>query len=327
MSSANALTSPSRTRSGFERLRSAVRGNGVVWILVLLFLVLSVASDSFLTKTNLLNILDQSAAIGIIACGSTFVLIAGGLDLSVGAIFAFSGVLAAEAAGPLGVPGGLLAGVLAGLALGLANGVAVTWLRVNSLVGTLGSALVIRGFAVAITGASIILVADTSFGTLGTDAILGIKYSIVVWALFAALLGFVLWRTRFGRHVYAVGGNPEAARLSGVRVELVRTITFGLSGLAAGLAGVLVASRVGTGQADVGTGYELTAIAAIVIGGTSIAGGRGAIWRTVVGVLLLALIGNGMNLLNVAPNYQLVVQGAILIVAVGLDAWIRGRTA
>lgn len=315
---------PGRTQTLATRLGlRSLRDYGIVASFIALFVFLSVSTDKFLTTTNLLNILDQSAPIGIVAVGGTLVLIAGGLDLSVGAIYAFCGVIAAEAAGPLGVPGGLAAGVLCGLGLGALNGTLVTAGRINSFIGTLGSGIIFRGFALAITAGSIVAVDQASFATLGTGEVLGVKYSIVVWAVFAGLVGLLLWRSRWGRYIYATGANPAAARLSGVRVGVVRASTFAISGLAAGLAGVIVASRVATGQADVGTGFELTAIAAIVVGGTSIQGGDGAVWRTIVGVLLLALIGNGLNLLNVSPTYQQIIQGAILLAAVGIDAWTR----
>jgi len=154
----------------------------------------------------------------------------------------------------------------------------------------------------------------------------GVSYGTWSWLLFAVLLTVLLKGTIFGRYVFASGGNEVAARLSGLRVNLIRTAAFGISGLAAAFGGIIVGSRVQTGQADAGTGIELTIIAAVVIGGTSIFGGEGAIWRTVLGVLLLTLIGNGFNLLNVNPIYQRIIQGLIILFAVGLDAWSR-RTA
>jgi ribose transport system permease protein len=204
--------------------------------------------------------------------------------------------------------------------LGSLNGGVISTFRINSFVATLASGLIIRGFAYVLTNGLLIQIEDPKFAFLGRGRFLEAK--IPVYFLFgvALLVWFLLSRTTFGRYVYAIGGNEEAARLSGVRVALVRTMTFAISGLSAGIAGVIAASRIATGQANVGQGIELSAIAAVVIGGTSIMGGEGAIWRTLFGVLLLQLISNGMNILNVPPFYQLIVQGSVIMFAVALDA-------
>ena len=310
-----------------HRLRlSTLRNYGIVLSFLVLFIVLSVWSDVFLTKTNMLNLLDQSAAVGIIACGGTLVIIAGGFDLSAGAIFAVAGIVAVNVANSAGTTAGIVAGVAAGVGLGLGNGILTTVGRINSLIGTLASSIVIRGVALVITGGFLVQATPTNFTQLGQGKFADVNYSI--WTLLGVFLftTLLLTRTTFGRYIYASGGNAEAARLSGVRVGVVRAITFAISGGCAGLAGVLVASRVQTGQANAGMGIELTAIAAIVIGGTSILGGEGAIWRSILGVLLLAMIGNGFNLLNLDPTYQLIVQGSIILVAVAIDAWSRKST-
>jgi ribose transport system permease protein len=304
----------------------AVRDYGIVISFVALFVTLSIASPVFLSKANLLNILDQNAALGIVACAGTLVIIAGGFDLSVGATFALSSVVAAKVAGSTSVEIGMLLGCLTGLGVGLVNGLLVTVGRINSFIGTLATSIALRGLALVLTGGVLIRVADPSFTHLGQDSFLGIKLTVYFLAVAMLVFAVLLNRTVFGRKVFATGGNEEAARLSGVRVGGVRIMTFALSGLAAGLAGVLEASRVATGQADAGTGLELAAIAAIVLGGTSILGGEGAVWRTILGVLLLAMIGNGFNLLNVDPMYQQIVQGAIILLAVGTDAWVRRST-
>lgn len=300
-----------------------VRDYGIVTTFVLLFVVLSVSSSAFLTSTNMLNILDQNAAIGIIACGGTLVIIAGGFDLSVGAIFAFAAVVSAEIANHVDPVVGLLAGVLVGLGLGLVNGLIVTGLKINTFIATLASGYVFRGIATLITGGFLVSVAATSFAVPGTYKFFDVKFTIWIFVIVAVALGFLLAKTAYGRYVYAVGGNLEAARLSGIRVDRIRAMTFMISGLCAGIAGVLAASQDATGSARAGTGIELAAIAAIVIGGTSIAGGEGAVWRSVLGVMLLALINNGFNLLNIDPFYQSVVQGAIILIAVAVDVWAR----
>lgn len=312
----------------FAQLRLARLADfGIVLSFLALFLTLSIASEQFLTDENLLNVLDQWSAVGIIACGGTLVLIAGGFDLSVGAIFAISGVVAAEVANASSVPLGVAAGIATGLACGIGNGLLTTVGRINPFIATLGSAIVIRGIALIITGGFIVTVSDEAFSELSRNTFLSARLTVYYFLGFAVLTAVLLNRMVFGRYVFAVGGNAEAARLSGVRVDFIRGTTYAISGLAAGIAGVIGASRVQSGQADVGVGIELTAIAAIVLGGTSILGGEGAIWRTLLGILMLAIIGNGLNLLAVDPIYQQITQGGIILAAVAIDAWVRRRSA
>jgi ribose transport system permease protein len=288
---------------------------------------LSFASDVFLKQQNFMNILDQWSAIGIIAVGSTLVFIAGGFDLSISAVYALAGIIAAKAANSLGVPVGLFLGCLIGLGVGIVNGAIVTVGRINPFMATLASSLMIRGLALAVSGGFLVRVADEKgFDVIGRGEFLGAKYSVYLFAGVILVAALLLHRTTFGRYMYASGGNAEAARLSGVRVNLVRASTYAFSGLCAGIGGMIVASRVNTGQADAGIGLEFDAIAAVVIGGTSILGGAGAIWRTVLGVLMLAMIQNGFNLLNVQAVYQRIIYGAIIIGAVGIDAWSRRST-
>lgn len=302
------------------------REYGIVLAFIVVFIVLSILSPAFFSLRNMANVLDQSAQVGLVAVGATITIIGGGFDLSSGAIFAASGSLAAIIA-RLGYPIlGLGAGVLLGAILGIMNGALIAGIRINSFVATLASGLVIRGLAFVLTQGLLIQIEDERFAALGRLRFLEVKIPVYILFIFAIIAWFLLSRMSFGRYVYAIGGNEEAARLSGVRVKLVRTATFMLSGLAAGLAGIIGASRISTGQANVGTGLELSAIAAVVIGGTSIMGGEGAVWRTLLGVILLQLISNGMNILNVPSFYQLVVQGAVILFAVSLDALRhRGR--
>jgi ribose transport system permease protein len=303
-----------------------VRDYGIVMCFVALFVVLSVSSDAFLTGSNFANILEQWAPIGIMAAAGTLVLIAGGLDISVGAIYAISGVIAVKAGNATSsVVLGVLAGFGAGLGLGVFNGLITTVGRINSLIGTLGSGLAIRGLALVISGGFIVEAQDDGFEVLGRNDFLGLKLSVFVFAAWVLAMILVLHKTLFGRYIYAVGGNAEAARLSGVRVNWVRGVAFAVSGLSAGIAGVLGASRVGAGQGDVGLGFEFTVLAAIVLGGNSLLGGAGAIWRTILGVFILAMIGNGLNLLAIDPVYQQIVQGAIILLAVGVDAWAQRK--
>src|SRR5690606_39142495 len=245
-----------------------------------LFVVLSFSTPAFLSARNLHNILDQSAQVGIISCAMTIAIISGNFDLSAGAVFALAGSVAALVAQTGAVELGILAGILVGLLLGLGNGVLISSLRIHSFIATLATSLVIRGLALVMTDGRLIIVDDPGFRALAQGTFLGIRYPVYILAAWVLFTGFLLARTTFGRAVYAIGGNPEAARLSGIQVEKVRIWIFGLSGLSAGLAGVIAVSRVAQGQADIGSMIELEAIARTVIGGTSIMGGEGAIWRT-----------------------------------------------
>jgi ribose transport system permease protein len=302
-----------------------LREYGIIFAFLVVFVTLSLMTSAFFTTRNMLNVLDQSAQVGLVALGATVTIIGGGFDLSSGAIFAAAGATAALIARQGYPAAGLAAGMLVGLILGSINGGLISGLRINSFVATLATALVIRGFAFVLTGGLLIQVEDPGFAFLGRGRFLDAKIPVYFFFGFALFVWFLLSRTTFGRYVYAIGGNEEAARLSGVRTSLVRTTTFAISGLSAGIAGVIGASRIATGQANVGTAITLSAIAAVVIGGTSITGGEGAVWRTLFGVLLLQLISNGLNILNVAPFYQLIVQGSVILFAVALDA-LRHRS-
>jgi ribose transport system permease protein len=301
------------------------REYGIVYAFSLLFILISLTSSSFLEGQNISNILDQWAAIGLLACGETICIIAGVFDLSVGSTVSVAGVVACKVANASTPTLGLLAGALSGVGLGIANGIVIDRTRINSFIATLATSIVYQGLAILITGGLIVTVLNTNFGLLGQDSLWGITYPGWCFILFAIVTAFVLGRTTFGRYVYAVGGNAEAARLSGIRVGLIRTNCFAISGLAAGIAGDFLASRTQSAASDLGSGMELTAIAAAVVGGTSILGGEGAIWRGVLGTLLLAIIGNGFDLLNINTTYQQIVQGGLILLAVAADNLVRRR--
>ena len=299
-----------------------LRDYAIVVSFLALFITLTLASSPFFTTTNLSNVLDQSSTLGIIACGETIVFIAGGFDLSVGAIYGLSGVVAALLQPHIGSGAALAAGLLVGGICGLANGLLVTVGRINSFMATIGSGFVIEGIALVLTQGNLINVISPSFAILGENSLFGITYATGLADL------------RRDPHPDPEGDDVRPLRLRERRQPARRAALgragqrdpyprFTISGLSAGLAGIILTSRVQTGQADDGTNIELTIIAAVVIGGTSIFGGEGAIWRSVLGIILLTLIGNGFDLLNVNPVYQQVIQGLIILVAVGIDAWSR----
>ncbi len=315
---------PGTRRIDLQRARSL----GILVPFWALFITLSLSSSAFFTKVNMLNILDQQSATLIIAAAGTLVLVAGGIDLSVGAVYSLAAVTASEVAQHHNVWLAIALGIGSGVLVGLVNGLVTTLLRINSLIATLAMSFVISGTASKITsGNLVVLFSRPEFGKLAQTEWGTVKTSIWIMVGVVLVLTLVLARTTAGRYMYAAGGNAEAARLAGVRVGAIRVLTFVLSGTAAGIAGVIDASRVLSASASAeDTSLAFTVLAGIVVGGTSILGGDGAVWRSVVGVLFIALIGNGYILLGLDPLYEQITMGVILLAAVGLDAWSR-RTA
>lgn len=311
-----------------DRLRGLgdYRRGGILVPFVALFVVLSITSGPFLTKGNLLNILDQQVSTLMPAAAGTMVLVAGGIDLSIGAVYTLAGVTAAHFALVTDPSLAIILGVLVGVVVGLVNGFVTTFGRINSIIATLATSYVVNGIAGLATGGNIITdFGKTGFGDFAQSSFLTVRTSTWVMIIVVLSLGFVLARTTLGRYMYAAGGNAEAARLAGVRVNQVQIVAFTLSGAAAALGGVIDASRVLSAQSSAGTDLAFTVLAGIVVGGTSILGGSGAVWRSVVGVLFIALIGNGFDLLNLNALYEQIVLGALLLAAVGTDALARGR--
>jgi ribose transport system permease protein len=322
-----------RPTSAFAVLaRIPWRSVAIVVPFLAVFIALTIGSPAFLTFQNVGNVLDRQAGILIVAAASTLVLIAGGIDLSVGATYMFTavvcGTIIVKVGGVGGAALGILAGVLAGLLVGIANGVITTYLKINPLIATLAMSFIILGATKLVSqfgkqGVGQIRVDFPEFRWLATTKPLGV--SLPTWIAFVVLvvLAIVLWRTTFGRYVYAAGGNAEAARLAGIRVNLVRIATFALTGLAAGLAGVIDLARTPSVPENdaIATTLTFTVLAGIVVGGTSILGGQGAVWRTVLGILFIAMLYNGFTLLRIDPLFQGIALGVIILLAVGFDAW------
>ena len=292
-------------------------------VLILIFalmVTLTFLSDSFLTGRNLLNILNQNAPLAIMTSAMTLVIISGGFDLSVAAIFAIGSVVSAWIALHINPYLGLALAPFVGLLLGCANGLAITVLKVHSFLATIATALIFKGIAIALSDGRLISVRVDEFTWLGRSKFLGVFNSVWMMTIFAIVLTFLLTRTILGRQILAVGGNEEAAILSGIRTNRVKIATFAIAGFAAGLASIITTSRVALGQASSGEGLELQAIAAVILGGTSIYGGQGAIWRSIAGVFLLALVNNGFNILSADPFYRDLTTGLIILAAVGISA-------
>jgi len=317
-----------RARSRSKSRVDLLKDYSILGFLLGLFVFLAATSHAFLTTQNLNNVLDQSVAVGLLACAGGMVIMGGGFDLSAGAIYVLSAVLAAKVANATNAEIGIAAGILAGMALGGVNAVICTIGRINAFVGTLATSIFFSGAAVAITGGGFTYIDDQNFGKLSTK-LFGISAPIIIFALFALVCAFLLNKTIFGRHLLAAGDNKEAAALSGVSVHLTLTRAYVLSGIASGLAGVVVASRslaVGS-TAGGGNSVLFAALAAILVGGVSMLGGEGAIWRILAGVLILAFVANGFNLNGVDPLYQQMMSGALILVAVAADVWIRAARA
>jgi ribose transport system permease protein len=303
-----------------------LRRFGIVVALVLLFIVVSATNAQFATPTNLFNIGQQWADVGIMAIAMTFVLIGGGFDLSVAGTYAAAATLSASMtqAGRPAVEV-VIVTMAAGAVIGFINGILVTKININPLIATLGTGEIVSGLALAYSHGSVYNVSGGFLDTMGSGYIGPVPDSVILMVVLAIVGGVVLARSTYGRSLYATGGNADAAYLSGIRVDAVRSTTYVLTGIAAAIAGMIYVGRVGTGQGSVGVGIELTVIAAVLIGGTSIAGGEGAMWRTAAGVALLAFLQNFFNQANVNAYWQSVVQGAIILVAVAFESYAKRK--
>jgi inositol transport system permease protein len=300
--------------------RNLIHRFGLLLVILLVGMGLSLATDTFLSVANFTNVARQISINGILAVGVTFVLLTAGVDLSLGSVVALSGVACATFAHPgehtVFVP--IAVGLLTGAACGLLNGVLVTRGGVAPFIVTLGMMTIARGLALIFSGGRPVADMSNEMTALAGD-IWGIPIPVLCFAGVAIAAWLFLQNFRLGRHIYAVGGNENAARAAGVPVERVKLFAYGLCGLLTGLAGVVLAARITTGQPNAGQAYELDAIAAVVIGGTSLAGGVGTITGTLLGVLLIGVINNGLDLMGVSSYYQAVIKGVIIVGAVWLD--------
>ena len=295
---------------------------GIVFGLAAIMLFLALNTGTFLTGRNFINLFDQAAVVGLLAAAATLCIISGVFDLSSTATLAVSAISGVMLTQHFGVAAGFFGALLVGALLGTVTGLIVVSTKVNSFIGTLAVSIIYRGVAIVITGGAIVAPLPdqlASFQTWTWPSLFGLTAGSVLMLAMTTVLGIVLWRTTFGRRIYAVGGNREAARLSGIRTGSIHIAVFAISGLCSAMAGMILASRAGSAQPAMAIGIELTAIAAVVIGGTSILGGHGAMWRAFVGVMILTVISNGFNLLHWDTTYQQVVTGVLILVAVAAD--------
>jgi len=321
MSDVDALPSAQMSQPGAWRaqLPTLIRVYGILLTLFLLLAVVTIGNPAFISQQNVFNMASQWAPAGIMAVGMTFVILTGGFDLSVASAYSLCAVVAAYV-GQAHAPWiAFLAAIAAGLVFGLANGLLVAVVRINPFITTVGSGFIINGVALVMTQNAAFLVDNESFGILGAGRWHGVPWSGMLLVTFLVVFGFVLARTIYGEAIYAVGGNYEASRLSGIRVRAVVASTYVLMGGCVGLAGSIAASQLSSAQANLDPGIIFDVLTIVVVGGTSLSGGSGAMWRTAVGLGIIATISNGFVLLDISPYYQSIIKGSIIVAALALD--------
>ncbi|GBU10013.1 D-ribose ABC transporter permease [Gammaproteobacteria bacterium] len=282
--------------------------------LIILFSLMSVTNEYFLTSSNLTSVLRQVSINAVIAVGMTCAILTGGIDLSVGTVMALSGTLMAGLMAHYGINMyvAILCGLLVGATFGAVNGFLAAYAKMPPIIVTLGAMIIAKGCALIYTGGNPVSGLDPNFAFFGRESIMGVPVPIILMLSLYIVAYIVLNQTAFGRYVYALGGNEEAARLSGIRVKKIKVLVYTISGFTAAFAGLIFTARVMSGQPNAGTGFELDAIAAVVLGGASISGGRGVIIGTLIGALLLGVLSNGLNLLGISPFVQYIVKGGII---------------
>ncbi|HYR91893.1 MAG TPA: ribose ABC transporter permease [Terriglobia bacterium] len=311
---------------GAEFRISRTRQIGTLSGLLSLCFVLWILSPYFLTVSNLLNIAEQTSIIAVVAAGMTFVIITAGIDLSVGSVLAFSGVvMASSLAAGRSIPLALAIGLAAGLLCGIGNGVLISIGRLPPFIATLGMMSIARGAALMFTQGRPISGFSETFRSIANTDVLRVPFPVIVMIGVYVVSHLVLARTKLGRYAYAIGGNETAAHLSGVNVRLYKTAVYALSGMCSALAAVLLTARLNSAQPIAGINYELDAIAAVVIGGTSLMGGEGTVSGTLIGALIIGVLRNGLNLLAVSSFIQQIVIGSVIVIAVLLDTFFKRR--
>ena len=309
------------SENNFKKPGAFLSKYGIYFAFLLLTGILAIVSPPFLTPSNIINILRQISVNGIIAVGMTLVIITAGIDLSVGSVVALSAVIATSYAHPgeypLIVP--LMLGLLAGLACGTVNGLLIAKKKLAPFIVTLGMMTAARGIGLVYTSGQPVSNLSDSYDQIGGGYFIGIPLPVIIFLAVALCGAFLLRYTRFGRYVYAVGGNELAAKVSGINTDRIIITVYALTGALSGLAGIVLSSRIMSASPSLGQGYELDAIAAVVIGGTSLSGGVGTIAGTVVGALIIGVMNNGLDMLNVSSYWQLIVKGLIIVLAVFLD--------
>ena len=299
-----------------------------VLILLVICIFATILSPSFLSVTNLFNVFKQITVAGVVGCGMTFVILTGGIDLSVGSILGLSGVLAAGVLESTGNPAFAIALALAvGVICGAINGFFVSFCEIPPFISTLGMMTLLRGCVLVYTKGSPISIKSDAYKFFGKGAIAGIPGPVIILILLFLLAHYILTQTSYGRSIYAFGGNREAARLSGISTRFTEWMAYTINGLLCGIAGVILTARLGSAQSTSGTGIEMDAIAAVILGGTSLSGGVGFVLPTVVGAMIMGIIDNILTLMNVNPHATNIVKGAVILIAVLVDKKVKDLSA
>lgn len=301
--------------------KELARKYAILVALLLIIVGFSLATPKFLTMSNLMNVARQVSMVGVASVGMLFVILLGGIDLSVGSSISLVNVTCALLMVKLGLPPivAAAASVAVATAFGFLNGVMITRVKIPPIISTMAFMNIMSGTAFLLTKGMTVYGFPGSFKALGQGYVWIIPVPVIIMVIMFALGAFILNRTTFGRYVYAIGGNEDASHLSGVNVKLIKMLVYTLCGMFAGIAGLIMLSRLGTGQASVGTGFEFQVIIAVVLGGTSVTGGEGKISGVIIGVLIMGILSNGLMLLNVSTYAQLVINGIVLLIAVGID--------
>lgn len=288
--------------------------------LLVLCIIIAAISPRFLTISNVLNVLTQVSVNAILAIGMSFVIITGGIDLSVGSVLAITGAVVATFAKTGGnILPGVIAAIIIGAAIGLVNGLLVSKGKVQAFIVTLATMTIFRGVTYVYTNGNPISGLGDNISFIGNRSIFGVPLPIFFIIIVLLIAWYALNQTRFGRYIYALGGNEDSARLSGINTDKIKTLVYVISGITAAIAGIIVTSRIGSASPNAGTGFELDAIAAVVLGGTSLAGGEGKVTGTIIGALIIGVLNNGLNLMGVNPFYQAIAKGLVILLAVLLD--------
>ncbi|MBP1744224.1 MAG: ribose transporter permease [Firmicutes bacterium] len=288
--------------------------------LLTLCIIIALISPRFLTVSNILNVLTQVSVNAILAIGMSFVILTGGIDLSVGSVLAITGAVLATFAKTGGnILPGVIAAIMLGAAIGLVNGLLVSKGKVQAFIVTLATMTIFRGVTYVYTGGNPISGLGNNISFIGNSSIFGVPLPIFFIIIVLLIAWYALNQTRFGRYIYALGGNEDSARLSGISTNRIKSLVYVISGVTAAIAGIIVTSRIGSASPNAGVGFELDAIAAVVLGGTSLAGGEGKVTGTIIGALIIGVLNNGLNLMGVSPFYQAIVKGLVILLAVLLD--------
>jgi len=288
--------------------------------LLVLCIIITIVSPRFLTVPNLRNVLTQLSVNAVIAAGMSFVILTGGIDLSVGSTVSICGAIAATLTKSTGNAFiSVLVALIFGAFIGLINGLIIAKGKIQAFIATLGTMTIFRGVTYVYTNGTPISGLGQGFMAIGNDKILGIPVPVIIMIVIFIIGYYLLTQVRFGRYVYALGGNEDSARLSGINTQKIKTLIYVISGIMASIGGIIVTSRIGSASPNAGSGFELDAIAAVVLGGTSLAGGEGSIIGTIIGALIIGILNNGLNLMNVSPFYQQIVKGLVILFAVMID--------